>query len=240
MITPSLELEPVVVVIDDDADVREALEGLFRSVGLRVALFGSAQAYLAAPVQQEPGCLVLDVRLPGVSGLDFHDDLTKTSKRMPVVFISGHADVAMSVRAMKAGAVDFLTKPVRDQDLLDAVQVAIAKDRERRCEEHRIRTIGNDYSSLTLRERAVLACVVDGKRNKQIAADLSITEATVKLHRSHIMQKLHARSIVDLVRITDAFAVHQHLDESLSPPPLWSADRDLRSLAPSARRAFDR
>lgn len=207
MTTSSDETAPVVVVIDDDGDVRVALAGLFRSVGLDVAPFVSVRAWLEAGLPDRLGCMVLDVRLPGQSGLDFQDELVRSNRGLPIIFISGHADIAMSVRAMKAGAIEFLAKPVRDQDLLDAVQLAIAQDRRRRREEQRQAKLRADYEALTTRERQILAQVVTGRRNKQIAADLGVTEATVKLHRGHVMQKMQARSLVELVRIADGLGL---------------------------------
>lgn len=201
-----------VAVIDDDDDVREALSGLFRSVGLGVKLFETVQAYLANQNPGEPSCLVLDVRLPGKSGLEFQEELCRSGSRVPIVFISGHADVAMGVRAMKAGAVEFLTKPVRHQELLDAVQIAISRSRTTRSDERQLERLRTAFNSLTIREQDVLRLVVEGRRNKQIAADLGVTEATVKLHRSHVMQKLDARSVIDLVRVMDAFPAIKRLD----------------------------
>jgi len=203
MIQPDDILPPTVVVIEDDVDVRVSLQGLFRSVGLDVAPYGSVQEYLADAASDRPGCMVLDVRLPGKSGLDFQDDLVKANAHASIVFISGHADVAMSVRAMKAGAVEFLAKPVRDQDLLDAVQSAIEKDAKRRLQEASAAASIHAFSTLTPRERVVMACVVTGRPNKQIAAELGLSEATVKLHRGNVMHKMGARSLVDLVRMND-------------------------------------
>lgn len=201
----------IVAVIDDDADVREALGGLFRSVGLDVELFRSVQEFRASPGRDGFGCLVLDVRLPGTSGLDFQSELQQADRQVPIVFISGHADVAMSVRAMKAGAVEFLTKPVRDQDLLDAVQAALTSHEAKRAEERGKGRVAADYATLTLREREVLELVVSGRRNKWIAAELGVSEATVKLHRGHIMQKMGANSLVDLVRIADLLSGRPNL-----------------------------
>lgn len=212
------EIAATVAVIDDDLDVREALGGLFRSVGLSVQLYGSVAAYREAASQNRAGCLVLDVRLPGTSGLDFQTELQEAGSYLPIVFISGHADIAMSVRAMKSGAVEFLTKPVRDQDLLDAVQLALSRDRERRAGTREADKVAANYAKLTLREREVLAHVIAGSRNKRIAAELGITEATVKLHRSHIMQKMRAQTLVDLVRITDLLSGRTILDERLGLP----------------------
>ena len=203
---PSNDLsQAVVVLIDDDGDVREALEGLFRSVGLNVEVFHSVAAYQDAVKPDRPGCMVLDVRLPGLSGLEFQEELARAKSRRPIVFISGHADVEMCARAMKAGAVEFLTKPVRDQVLLDAVQAAIARDAQIRRDDFERARRHAGLALLTPREREVLAHVVAGRRNKQIAADLGVSEGTVKLHRSQVMRKLDARSLADLVRIFDNF-----------------------------------
>jgi len=191
------------MVIDDDRDIREALQGLLRSVGLRVELFASVQEFLDSGQLSRPGCLVLDVRLPGRSGLDFHDDLVSANVHLPVVFISGHADVQMSVRAMKAGAIEFLTKPVRHQDLLDAIQRAIVHDGAYREAQRTIEAIRTNFDKLTSREREVMALVVAGRLNKQIAAEIGISEATVKFHRGQLMRKMHVRSVAELVRIAD-------------------------------------
>ena len=197
------EARPTVVVIDDDQDIREALQGLLRSVGLRVELFASVPEFLDSTRPDRPGCLVLDVRLPGRSGLDFHDDLVKAKVHLPVIFISGHADVPMSVRAMKSGAVEFLTKPVRHQDLLDAIQRAIGHDRARRDEEQIANRLRTRFDTLTPREREVMKLVVAGRRNKQIATEIGLSEATVKLHRGQVMRKLGVQSLAELVRMTD-------------------------------------
>lgn len=195
----------VVVVIDDDEFVRESLDGLFRSVGYETELYPSVQAYLTAgPVLAD--CLVLDVRLPGQSGLELQELLNRSHARQPVIFISGHADVAMSVRAMKGGAVEFLTKPVREQDLLDAVAQAVELGKVRRRGAEELADVRAKYETLSPREREIMAEVVTGRRNKQIAADLGVTEATIKLHRGNIMQKMRARSLVELVRLADALA----------------------------------
>ena len=193
-----------VIVIDDDRDVREALQGLFRSVGLTVELFASVQDYRRSPRSNSAGCMVLDVRLPGQSGLEFFEEFRQSEINCPVIFISGHADIPMSVRAMKAGAIEFLTKPVREQDLLDAVQLAIERDRVRRQGTGSLARLQADFNSLTQREREVMVLVVAGRRNKEIASEIGISEATVKLHRGHVMQKMHALTLAALVRMADA------------------------------------
>ncbi|TFW56695.1 response regulator transcription factor [Bradyrhizobium sp. MOS001] len=196
--------KPTVIVIDDDRNVREALDGLLQSVGLRAQLFASAQEFINAPTRLDgPGCLILDVRLPGQSGLDFHDDLLRANIRIPVIFISGHADVPMSVRAMKTGAVEFLTKPVRHQDLLDAIQTAISRDAAQREVGQVQARIQVDYESLTPRERGVFSLVVAGSPNKRIAEQFGISIATVKLHRGNVMRKMRAHSLAELIRIAD-------------------------------------
>lgn len=193
----------VVVVIDDDESVREALRGLFQSVGLASEGYGSVNEYIATDLPGRAGCIVLDIRLPGVSGLEFQDQLARRDFRPSVVLISAHVDVQMAVRAMKAGAVDVLTKPVREQDLLEAVNRAIAQDEQRRTgteQGDRLRAL---YATLTERERQVMTLVAAGLLNKQIADRVSVAEATVKLHRGQVMRKMQARSIADLVRMAD-------------------------------------
>jgi FixJ family two-component response regulator len=223
---PRDEEQPAVVVIDDDQDVRDAIASLLLSVGLRVQSFGSVVEFLENARPTSFGCLVLDVRLPGRSGLDFYEDLAKANVRLPVVFISGHADVPMSVRAMKAGAVEFLTKPVRHQDLLDAIQLAIEQDRTRRDDERSVAGLNAGFEALTPREREVMKLVVVGRLNKQIAAEIGITEATVKLHRGQVMRKMKAKSLAELVRMADKL--------NMSPPnsgptrPKSSARRAIR------------
>jgi FixJ family two-component response regulator len=214
--TPPREAQSTVVVIDDDRDIREALQGLLRSVGLRVDSFASVQEFLDFGQLTSPGCLVLDVRLPGRSGLDFHDDLVRANVPLPVVFISGHADVQMSVRAMKAGAIEFLTKPVRHQDLLDAIQRAIAHQGAHREEQRTIGAIRTNFDKLTPREREVMALVVAGRLNKQIAAEIGISEATVKLHRGQVMRKMHVRSLAELVRMADKLQVTHPQPQAIS------------------------
>jgi FixJ family two-component response regulator len=190
----------VVFVVDDSLAVREAVTSLLGSVGLRVQTFGSARDFLGHPRPDGPACLVLDVRLPGLSGLDLQRELADTGSAIPIVFITGHADIPMSVQAMKAGATEFLTKPFRDQQLLDAVQAAIERDREQRARMAEIARLRNRYESLTPREREVLTLVVAGLLNKQIASRLGTSEITVKAHRHQVMHKMMANTVVDLVR----------------------------------------
>jgi FixJ family two-component response regulator len=199
---------PIVAVIDDDRDVREALDGLFQSVGLGTQLYASVQEFLDRAPQIRVACLVLDVRLPGRSGLDFQRDLAKEGVNVPIVFISGHADIPMSVGAMKGGAIEFLTKPVRPQDLLDAIQLAIKTDYARRDDDRVITEMRARLSALTARERQVMTLVVLGHPNKRIAADIGISEGTVKLHRGQVMRKMKVQSLAELVRIADKLAAH--------------------------------
>jgi FixJ family two-component response regulator len=191
---------PTVFVVDDDVSMREALKNLLRSVGLEVQTYGAAQEFLASPRADVPGCLVLDVRLPGLSGLDLQRRLAEASIQIPIIFITGHGDIQMSVRAMKAGAVEFLTKPFRDQDLLDAVQEAVERDRASR--DNRAETAGLRacYQSLSPREQEVMVLVAGGLLNKQIGGELGTSEATIKMHRGHVMQKMQADSLADLIR----------------------------------------
>jgi FixJ family two-component response regulator len=200
------EDRPVVAVIDDDKDVRDALADLLQSVGLRGELFASVQEFVDRAAPSRPACLVLDVRLPGRSGIDFQRDLVKEGVNLPIVFISGHGDVPMSVGAMKAGAIEFLTKPVRPQELLDAIQLAIEKDRSQRDGELVIAEMRERFDTLTTREREVMAGVVLGHPNKRIAAQIGISEGTVKLHRGQVMRKMKAQSLAELVRIADKLA----------------------------------
>jgi FixJ family two-component response regulator len=195
--------KPIAVVIDDDASIREALDSLLRSIGVQTKLFATPDEFLKSAPPDAPCCLILDVRLPGRSGIDFLEELTKEKIDIPVIFITGHGDISMSVRAMKAGAVEFLTKPFREQDMLDAVQLGLERDRTRREREVVLTDLRQRFNSLTLRERQVLTLVATGLRNKQIAADIGIKEITVKVHRSHGMTKMGAKSLVDLVWMAD-------------------------------------
>jgi FixJ family two-component response regulator len=203
----SLVKEPVVFVVDDDDSMRQALARLFYSVKLRVEVFASAQDFLKSTRPDVPSCLVLDVRLPGLSGLDFQAELAKGDIRIPIVFITGHGDIPMSVRAMKAGAIDFLAKPFRDQDLLDAVAAAIQRDQQRREQEHVISDLRAHFESLTPREREIMTLVAGGLMTKQIAAKFELSEITVKVHRSHLMKKMGARTVAQLVRMAEALGV---------------------------------
>ena len=201
------ELHHVVFIVDDDASVRDALKRLIRSVGLRVELFGSAQEFLQRGRPDVPSCLVLDVRLPGIGGLDLQRQLADANVQTPIIFITAHGDIPMSVRAMKAGAVKFLTKPFRDQDLLDAIQIALERDRARLQREAEIAVLRERFESLTLREREVVAMVVSGMLNKQIAVEIGITENTVKVHRSRAMEKMQAQSLADLVKMVERLEI---------------------------------
>ena len=198
---------PAVFIVDDDVSIREALRNLFRSVGLKVETFGTAQEFLSTRRGDAPGCLVLDVRLPGLSGLDLQRTLADAAIEIPIVFITGHGDIPMTVRAMKLGAVEFLTKPFRDQDLLDAVHQALQRDNEIRAQRAETAELRSRHDSLSFREKEVMDLVVRGLLNKQIAADLGASEATVKLHRGRAMQKMRAESLADLIRMAGKLTV---------------------------------
>jgi len=201
------EAAPIVFVVDDDPPVRRAIKRLIGSVGLQVELFGSALEFLASKRPDAPSCLVLDIRLPGMSGLDCQRELAKANIRIPIIFITAHGDIPMTVRAMKVGAVEFLTKPFRDQDLLDAIQVALERDRARHQEEAEIATLRTHLESLTQREREVLPLVVSGLLNKQIAGEIGTSETTVKVHRSRLMRKMGADSLAELVRLAGRIGI---------------------------------
>jgi FixJ family two-component response regulator len=202
-----MDKRPVVFVIDDEAPMREALSSLFRSVGLQVETFASPTEFLQLPDPDAPSCLVLDVRLQGASGLEFQHQLVESKIALPIIFISGHGDIAMSVKAMKAGAVDFLVKPFRDQDLLDAVAAAHHRDSKRREIDRQDAQMLACYQSLTAREREVMVHAAKGLMNKQIAGELNLSEITVKIHRGHVMKKMHAKSFADLVRMAQNLGI---------------------------------
>ena len=201
------EAEPIVFVVDDDPSIRRAMRRLIGSVGLQVELFGSAKEFLLSKRPDGPSCLVLDIRLPGISGLDFQRSLAEANIHIPIIFITAHGDIPMTVRAMKAGAVEFLTKPFRDQDLLDAIHVALERNRVRRTQEAEVATLRQRWESLTPREREVLPLVVSGLLNKQIAGEIGTSETTVKVHRSQLMRKMGADSVADLVRLAERVGI---------------------------------
>jgi len=200
---------PVVFVVDDDESVRAALKNLFQSVGLQAETFSSASEFLRSNRPDVPGCLVLDVRLPGLSGLDFQSELAKSGLHIPIVFMTGHGDIPMTVRAMKAGAVEFLPKPFRDQDMLDAVQIGIERDRTRRKIANDLSKLKSRFGSLTPREQQVMGLVAQGLMNKQIAGELGTSEITVKVHRGNVMRKMGVKTLADLVRMADALGIRR-------------------------------
>jgi FixJ family two-component response regulator len=206
---PAQSLNSVVIIVDDDAGIRASLDSLFRSVGLETRLFGSPAELLGGSLPDGPGCIVLDVRLPGVSGLDLQSQLVRQGISYPIIFMTGHGDIPMSVRAMKAGAVDFLAKPFRDQDMLDAVTTALERDAQHRVEATTRDDIRAQYETLTAREREVMGHVTGGLMNKQVAALIGLSEITVKIHRGNVMRKMGVRSLADLVRKAEALGVSQ-------------------------------
>jgi len=205
----AVEQQPVVFIIDDDASLREALASLFRSVGLQAKVYGSAPEFLQSKLPDGPSCLVLDVRLPGLSGLDFQSELVKANIQIPIVFMTGHGDIPMTVRAMKAGAVEFLPKPFRDQDMLDAVQAGLERDRARRRSASDSSKLKANFDSLTPREQEIMGFVTAGLMNKQIAGEIGVSEITVKVHRGNVMRKMGAKSLAELVRMADALGVRR-------------------------------
>jgi FixJ family two-component response regulator len=197
------------MIVDDDAAIRASLDSLFRSIGLKTRLFSSPAELLGGSLPDGPGCIVLDIRLPGVSGLDLQGQLARQGIEFPIIFMTGHGDIPMSVRAMKAGAVDFLSKPFRDQDMLDAVTVAIERDTQRRSQSAALEGLRAQYETLTAREREVMGYVTTGLMNKQVAGLMGLSEITVKIHRGNVMRKMDVRSLADLVRKAEALGVSQ-------------------------------
>jgi FixJ family two-component response regulator len=206
--TPILEVDRTVFIVDDDPAIRESLVSLLRSVGLKVTALGSVPDFLNCPRPDGPTCLVLDVRLPGRSGLDLQRELSAANIQLPVIFITGHGDIPMSVQAMKGGAIEFLTKPFRDQDLLDAIQLGLSRDGERRENDRELRTLSKRFETLSSREGEVMSHVVTGRLNKEIAGDLGISEITVKVHRAQAMRKMSAESLPELARMADKLKLH--------------------------------
>ncbi|CAH1663527.1 response regulator transcription factor [Chelatococcus asaccharovorans] len=204
---PAAPASPLVVIVDDDPAVRESLDSLFRSIGLSTRLFGAPAELLQQTLPDGPGCIILDVRLPGISGLDFQDQLGRHGIALPIIFMTGHGDIPMTVRAMKAGAVDFLAKPFRDQEMLDAVTAAIERDRERRSASAALEDLRAAHATLTAREREVMTHVVAGLMNKQVAGILGLSEITVKIHRGNVMRKMGVRTLADLVRTAEALGI---------------------------------
>ena len=197
------KVEQIVYVVDDDVDVREGVSALLQSVGLKVVALSSTVEFLTHKRSEEPSCLILDVRLPGLSGLDFQAELAKAQNEIPIIFITGHGDIPMSVKAMKAGAIEFLTKPFREQDILDAVRVALERDRARHELQIQTQSLRTRYDALSDREQQVMRLVCAGLMNKQVAAEIGVSEVTVKVHRHNLMKKLEARSLAELVRMAD-------------------------------------
>jgi FixJ family two-component response regulator len=206
----TVEAQRVVYVIDDDASMRASLRSLFASVGLRVKTFGSVPEFFGEKLPDAAICLVVDVRLPGLSGLDFQEELTKAKIDVPIIFITGHGDIAMTVKAMKAGAVEFLTKPFRDQDLLDATKIALETDEAKRKSKTTIAGVRSLFESLTPREQEVMGLVATGLMNKQVAAEMGVSDITVKVHRGNVMRKMKANSLADLVRIADMLGIRRN------------------------------
>jgi FixJ family two-component response regulator len=206
---PKGEPPSMVFVIDDDEALRESLQSLFESMGLQVKAFGSAAQFLQSKLPDVPSCLVLDVRLPGVSGLDFQAEMAKANIQVPIIFITGHGDIPMTVRAMKAGAIEFLTKPLREQELLDAVQTGLQRDRARRENQQAVSKLRAQYDALTPREQQIIGYVTSGLMNKQIAAEINVSEITVKVHRGNAMRKMGAKSLAELVRMADQLGIRR-------------------------------
>jgi FixJ family two-component response regulator len=205
--TAEVIVEPIVHVVDDDRLIRDMLSSLFRSVGLQVRLFESAQEFLQSELEDSPSCLILDIRLPGLGGFDLQAELAKSNIKMPIIFLTGHGDVSISVRAMKAGAVDFLTKPFHGQEMIDAVAAALERDRKRCGEERFHSDLQSRFASLTARERQIMALVTDGLMNKQVAGRIGIAEQTVKIHRGSLMRKMRAKSLADLVLMAETLGI---------------------------------
>ena len=209
--TGALEEKSTVYVVDDSEEVRGGLRALFESVGLKALTFASAAEFLAVNILNHPSCLILDVRLPGISGLDFQAELTKSQRGLPIIFITGHGDIPMTVKALKAGAIGFFTKPVHEQDLLDVTRVALDRDRENREQIRKNNDLRTNYDALSLREQEVMSLVCSGLMNKQAAGELGVSEITVKVHRHNLMKKLGAKSLPDLVRMADSLNISRKM-----------------------------